>query len=240
MNHLSLRLGIGVASGLFAILSGAGCGLINSDVTNFDLTLPEKKFTIDTAGWQVDSTKADLYLKQQCGAAPTICNSAVTAACSTGCSGSCNATKNTCDLSLDVSLSQPVNLVMEQPELKTINDQPVIKVAIDSVKYEVTNNSLNVATPPLTIYVAPMSVVKSTDPLAKAIGTIPSIAAGQTVSSTDIQFTAAGKNELVNIMSTFKTPFNVLIGSSLLVTSGQPVPSGKLDAVVRIKGHAGL
>jgi hypothetical protein len=41
-------------------------------------------------------------------------------------------------------------------------------------------------------------------------------------------------------MSTFKTPFNILVGSSLLVTAGQPVPMGKLDAVVHIKGHAGL
>jgi hypothetical protein len=41
-------------------------------------------------------------------------------------------------------------------------------------------------------------------------------------------------------MSSFKTPFNVLLGASIVVTASQAVPTGKLDAVVHIKGHAGL
>jgi hypothetical protein len=235
MNKHMLRLGIGAV----AAAALASCGLISSDVTNFDLTLPDKKFTIDTAGWQVDTAKADVFLTQSCAAMPAICATAVQAACATGCSGSCNA--KTCDLALEVSLSQPVNLVMEKPELRTINDQPLIKVGIDSVTYEVVANTLNVATPTLTIYIAPMSVVKSTDPMAKVIGTIEPVAAGQLTSGPrPIIFTATGKAELVNIMSAFKTPFNVLIGSALVVTAGQQLPTGKLDAVVHITGHAGL
>lgn len=238
MIHPCLRL----AAGLLVGLTLASCGLISSDVTNFDLTLPDKKFTIDTGGWQVDQTAANLYLTTSCAASPTLCSSAVKAACPMGCTGTCNAAK-TCDLSLDVSLSQPINLVMEKPELKSINDEPVIKVAIDSVTYEVTTNTLNVDTPTITVYVAPMTVLKvdPADPSIKAIGTIAPVPAGQTTTSPQpIMFTAAGKAELVNIMSAFKTPFNVLIGSALVVKSGQPVPMGKLDAVVHIKGHAGL
>lgn len=219
----------------------ASCGLISSDVTNFDLTLPDKKFTIDTAGWQVDPVAADLYLMQSCTTSD-MCNSAVQAACKMGCSGTCSQAQ-TCDLSLDVSLLQPVDLVMEKPELKSINDEPVIKVTIDSVTYEVTGNTLNVDTPEITVYVAPMSAVKVdlADPQIKAIGTIAPVPQGWVTSSPEsIMFTATGKAELVKIMSAFKTPFNVLIGSSLVVESGQPVPSGKLDAVVHIKGHAGL
>lgn len=233
-----VRLGLGLLVGL----SLASCGLISSDVTNFDLTLPDKKFTIDTGRWQVDQAAANMYLMTSCATSPTVCSSAVQAACPMGCTGTCNAAK-TCDLSLDVSLSQPIDLVMEKPELKSINDEPVIKVTIDSVTYEVTGNTLNVDTPEITMYVAPMSVVKvdPTDPTIKAIGTIAPVPAGQVTSSPQpIMFTAAGRDELVNIMSTFKTPFNVLVGSSLVVTSGQPVPMGKLDAVVHIKGHAGL
>jgi hypothetical protein len=62
MIHPNLRL----AAGLLVGLSLASCGLISSDVTNFDLTLPDKKFTIDTGGWQVDQTAANLYLMQSC------------------------------------------------------------------------------------------------------------------------------------------------------------------------------
>jgi hypothetical protein len=238
MIHPYLRL----AAGLVVGLSLASCGLISSDVTNFDLTLPDKKFTIDTAGWQVDQTAANLYLMQSCAAMPNACSMAVQQACKMGCTGTCNAAK-TCDLSLDVSLSQSINLVMEKPELKSINDEPVIKVTIDSVTYAVTTNTLNVDTPTITVYVAPMSVVK-VDPMdstIKAIGTIAPVPKGTTTDTPQpIMFTPAGKAELVNIMSTFKTPFNVLVGSSIVVKSGQQVPMGKLDAVVHIKGHAGL
>ena len=237
MNYAYLRI---AALGLGVGLSLAGCGLVSSDVTNFDLTLPEKKFTIDSGRWQVDQTKANAALSLSCSSDST-CNSAVLLACPMGCSGICNTTKSTCDLSLDVSLSQPVDLVMEKPELKSINDEPVIKVTIDSVTYEVTSNSLNVATPEIKVFVAPMSVVKWTDPQATLIGTIPPIAAGEVTSSPQmLMFTPTGKAELVKIMSTFKTPFNVLVGSSLVVTSGQQMPMGKLESVVNIKGHAGL
>jgi hypothetical protein len=247
MNNRYLCLGAGLAVGLTALSPAlpllAGCGLISSDVTNFDLTLPPKKFTIDTGVWKVDKTAADLYLKQPCTMSQT-CNSAVQAACAMWCSGSCNmAQPQTCDLSLDVSFSQPVNLVMERPELKTINDEPVIKVTIDSVTYEVLSNTLDVATPEVTVYVAPMAVVTADpkDPQVKAIGTIAPVPAGQTTNGPQpIMFTPTGKAALVAIMSTFKTPFNVLVGASIVVSAGQPVPSGKLEAVVNIKGHAGL
>ena len=239
----NLRTCGGIVAALVSVTL-AGCGLISSDVTDFDLTLPDKKFTIDTGSWQVDSGLATAYLNQSCTASPppNSCSQAAQLACTMGCSGSCGAS-NHCELSLDVSLSQPVDLVSERPELKTINDQPVIKVSIDSVTYEVLTNNLNVDTPEITIYVAPMSVVKVTqnDAQLKAIGTIAPVPAGHTTTSPQsIEFTATGKASLVNIMSSFKTPFNVLAGSSLVVTSAQPFPMGRLDAVVHIKGHAGL
>jgi hypothetical protein len=234
----SVRAALGAA----LAVALAGCSLISSDVTNFDLTLPDKKFSIDSQGWQVDATAARSYTMQSCTSSPTICSSAVDQACSAGCSGACGAA-GTCELSLELSLAQPVNLVMERPELKSINDEPVIKVAIDSVTYEVPYNTLNVATPELTLYVAPMSVtaIASGDPQIKPIGTIAPVPAGQTITVPQpIAFTATGKAQLINIMSTFKTPFNVLMGAAITVTAGQAVPMGRLDAVVHIKGHAGL
>jgi hypothetical protein len=237
MNYRYLRvatLGLSLAGVI------AGCGLISSDVTDFDLKLPDKKFSIDTDGWQIDQSKADVFLMQSCASNPTVCSSAVQQACTMGCSGTCNTSK-TCDLSLDVSVVQPVNLLMEEPDLKTVSDQSVLKVSIDSVTYEVTANSLNVDTPPITVYVAPMSVVKADPTNAKAIGTIPAVTAGKTTTGPQpIQFTATGKTDLMNIMASFKTPFNVLVGTSLVVTEGKPVPTGRLDSVVHIVGHAGL
>lgn len=224
----------------------AGCGLISSDVTDFDLTLPDKKFSIDASGWQVDTANPRLFTNGQlasvpCSSTPTVCSSAVAMACSTDCSGSCNTTTNACELSLDVSRPLKVDLLTEQPELKTINDQPVIKVTIDSVTYEVTANSLNVDTPVIDVYVAPISALEPTDMGAELIGSIPAVPAMTTTSSARmLEFTPTGKARLVDIMSMFKTPFNVLVASSLKITAGQMLPTGKLDALVRIRGHAGL
>jgi len=221
MNYLSLRKGVGgsirlaMAAGVAAAL--AGCGLISSDVTNFDLTLPDKRFTIDMGGWQVDTAAANTYLMRSCASNPSLCNTAVQQVCSMNCTGTCGA-ESMCELSLDISGRQAVDLVMEKPELKSINDEPVIKVTLDSVTYDVTTNTLNIDTPEITLYVAPISVLKSTDPMAKPIGTIPAIPAGTTTtSSQSVKFTSTGRADLIAAMSSFKTPFNVLVGASIVV-----------------------
>ena len=226
---------------LAALVVTSGCGLISSDVSNFDLTLPDKNFTIDASGWMVDSAKAAGYLSTNCASAPTVCASAAMQACTKGCSGMCDTTTHTCDLALDVGLFQAVDLVKEKPELQTINDQPVIKVTIDSVTYAVTSNTLNVETPPMTIYVAPSSVMDPKDPMAKAIGTIAAVPAMTTTTAPQaMTYTDSGKADLINIMSTFKSPFNIIVGSTLTLKSGDPVPTGKLDAVIHVKAHAGI
>jgi hypothetical protein len=133
---------------------------------------------------------------------------------------------------------------MEKPELKTINDQPVIKVSIDSVTYEVTANTLNTETPRMDVLVSPMSVMDPADPMAKTIGTIDGIAAGVTTNGPQtMTYTDTGQADLIAIMSTYKTPFNVIVAATppgYTVKANQPVPAGKLDAVVHIKAHAGL
>src|SRR5712672_1003845 len=90
-----------------AVLGGslvAGCGLISSDVTNFDLKLPDKKFTIDASGWQVDASKAP-FNNGMLASVP--CNSPacsmVPQACSSDCTSTCDTVANSCMLSLDVS-----------------------------------------------------------------------------------------------------------------------------------------
>lgn len=218
----------------------AGCGLISSDVTNFDLTLPEKQFTIDADGWQLDPQQADALLATSCLAAPEVCATAAMAACQEGCSGSCSTTTQLCELALDVGLYRSIDLLTEKPELKSIDDGPLIKVTIESVTYEVASNTLNIDTPELTVYVAPTSVMDPADPQATAIGTIAPVPAGILVTPKDLVFTATGRADLIAAMNNFQTPFNVIVGATLVIGDGTPVPTGKLDALVRIKAHAGL
>ena len=240
-----LCLNARLAAAVLGLSLAGGCGLISSDVTNFDLMLPDKKFTIDASGWQVDTTDRTLFSNGTlaavpCNSRPNVCSSAVDNVCSSDCTGACNMDSDSCELSLDVSRPLKVDLLTEQPDLKTINDQPVIKVSVDSVTYAVTTNTLNVDTPVVEVYVAPLSALKPGDAQAQLIGTIPPITKMTTSDFQALQFTPTGKAALVNIMSTFKTPFNVLVASSLVVRAGQALPTGKLEAVVRIRGHAGL
>lgn len=222
------------------LASGAtGCGLISSDVTNFDLTLPDKSFSVDASGWQVDRQAADQFLAMSCLQSPMICQSAAASACPMNCSGECGA-QNTCVLNLDVGVYQSIDLVMEKPELKSINDEPIIKVTIDSVAYRVPANTLDVDTPQMNVYVAPKSIMDPDDPMAQLIGTIPPVPAGATVATAELAFTANGKQALVDTMSTYKNPFNIIVGSKLRIEADDMVPTGRLDAVVQIKAHAGL
>ena len=225
---------------LVAAFALSGCGLIDSDVTNFDLTLPDKQFSVDASGWQVNQSQADAFLMTNCSGAPTVCMTAATNACPMNCTGTCSSATNTCELGLDVGLYKTIDLVTEKPELKEINDRAVIEVEIDAVTYAVTANTLNVETPEMKVYVAPMAIMDPDDPMAKHIGTIAPVPAGAMVAPRDMTFTTTGRADLIAIMSSYKNPFNIIVGSQIVIGSGDMVPTGRLDAVVQIKAHAGL
>jgi hypothetical protein len=92
----------------------------------------------------------------------------------------------------------------------------------------------------MTIYVAPSTVMDPNDPSAKAVGTVDMVPAMTTVALRDMTYTDGGQQALIDIMSTYKNPFNVIVGSTLTLKEGSTVPTGKLDAVVHIKAHAGV
>lgn len=237
MTDLRMRLGALVVALLVPL--GTGCGLISSDVTNFNLDLPDKKFSIDTMSWNVDQQMADQALMTAC-TSNAQCMTAAENVCQMDCSGMCNA-QSRCTINLDVGLHTSINLLMEKPELQQINDKAVIEVEIDDVLYLVEQNTLNVATPEIGIYVAPMSVMDPKDPMAKKIGTIPIVTAGMTTPTAQkMTFTADGRANLTSVMGNFKTPFNVIVGSTLTMTAGAPIPSGRLDSVVHIRAHVGI
>src|SRR4051812_18137904 len=113
-----------------------------------------------------------------------------------------------------------------------------MKGSIGSVVYTGTSNNLKVATPAINVSVGPTTAASATDAQGKGVGPIPWIpAATVTMGPQQLMFTPTGKAQLIDIMSHFKTPFNVWAGSSIKVTAGQALPMGKLEAVVKISGH---
>jgi hypothetical protein len=222
------------------VVATAGCGLVSSDgATTVPVDLPDKMFTVDTASWQIPDGKAVSYLATSCTSAGDLCEAAAELACAAGCSGECDADTHTCDLSLDVSLYEAIDVGTEQPAVATVGDATSVQITIDHVTYDVTTNSLDLDTPELTVYVAPASVT-APGPMATAVGTIAPIHAGDTLTAQELVFTATGQADLSAAMSSYETPFNIIIGSTLVLHAGDPAPTGKLAARLHIAAHAGL
>ncbi len=229
------RLALGV------LLLG-GCGLLSSNAADVSLDLPPKPFSIDTSGWQVTQQTADAYLTTSCmpstSSAADVCNAAATAACPANCTGSCDATAHTCDLSLQIAAHQMVDLLSDSPQLETIVNHSGVTITVDSVEYMVNDNTLNIATPPITVYVAPMSSTQPSDPGVTAIATIQPVAPKALVAAADLAFIDDGQAALDTAMNDYKDPFNVIVGATITLGAGDPLPTGKLDATVQINAHA--
>jgi len=216
------------------------CGLVDPNITEFDLTLPSKQFTIDASRWGL--MNADVLASTPCSASSDPCAAGAAAACTdpaNPCSAVCDTTTMTCDLTLPVSLYDGVDLVNEKPELQTIEGQPLLDVTIDSIDFEVSANTMNVETPEMVVYAAP-STVMAPEARAKRIGTVPPIPAGTTRTKTPIDFDPMGRANLATFMADFKTPFNIIVGSELLLEAGDMVPAGALTVRVIVEAHAGL
>ncbi len=218
------------------VTTASGCGLISSDVGDFDLSLPEKKFTVDSAQWGL--TMDPNFPTIPCAGMEGVCSAAVMQACGDEtCFGSCDGTN--CKATIVVGLWTGVNLLDEKPELQTIDDQPLIDVTITDITYEVTENTMNIDTPEMTIYVAPITAMTPGNPSARPVGTIASVPAGAELTG-QVNLTPEGRADLREFMNDFRTPFNIIVGTEVDIEAGDEVPSGKLEAVVNVSAHAGI
>jgi hypothetical protein len=216
----------------------AGCGVIDPNITRFDLRLPERMFTVDTDQWQLTGSGAVLP-DVPCSADPTICETEVEAMCGVDqCTGMCVA--GSCQMVVQVTLWRMVDLYAENPELETINEQPLVDVTIESVHYAVTENTLNVDTPAFTLYMAPANVMTPTDPAAREAGVIPPIPAGSQQAQTDIMVSSAQEQTLEDFMRDYQTPFNLIISGTITVAPGDPIPTGRITADVGVDASAGI
>jgi len=231
---MSFRGALGMSSALAVLALVGACGLVDPNVTNFDLTLPSKTYSLDTMQYG-----SGQVVGAACGAVPMTCETLAKNACEGGtCEGACDGGK--CTLTVHVSKWKAVDLVNEKSELATIQDQPILDVTVDDITYTVTENSLNIATPPFKIYVAPMTVMTPNNTEAKQIGVIPAVAPGTTPGPADVQLGKDGRSILAMRMGDYRTPFNIIVAADLVVTPGTPVPTGKITANINVKAHAGL
>ncbi len=217
----------------------ASCGLIDPDIADFDLSLPRKDIVVDTSTWEL-TDEASLP-SVDCSLDAQICSMGIAQLCGAEgvCTSSCSA-EDTCDVTIGVSLWHSFDLAMEKPELEEIEGQPLVSITIKRIAYEVTENTMNVATPAMTVYVAAEGVMSPDDAGAEAIGVVPAVPAGTTVEVKDIELTATGRETLAGYMKEYSQPFNIIIGTDIDIHAGDVVPTGKLTAVVVVSAVAGI
>src|SRR5690349_16035474 len=105
---------------VLALLPGVACGLVDSDIARFDLTLPRKPFNLDTADWMLNIQGQSM---PAIACPPAECASAAADLCGEGtCTAECSA-ESTCDLLVNVAISQTFDLALESPELDAVDDQ---------------------------------------------------------------------------------------------------------------------
>jgi hypothetical protein len=198
--------------------------------------MPARDFTLDTEQWELSG---ESFPEVACGDQPEICSQAVEQACGFDlCFGSCGGTS--CQAVIAIQPWDEVNLYDEKPELREIDDKPLVDVTIDRVHYVVPENTLSIDSPKLTIYLAPSTVMAPGDPQARAIGSIEPVPAGQTVADTDIDIDAEGHAAIEEFMRDYKTPFNLILGAQLELHGGDPIPTGRIVATVQVDAHAGI
>ncbi len=106
---------------------------------------------------------------------------------------------------------------------------------------------LNVTTPPIELYVAPMAAVDEHDPQATLLGTVAPLPAGSTMCTDEVDAQPAsmvaagttvckvklngpGADALGQFVKNFKSaPFQIIAHTVITVAAGTPIPSGTLD-----------
>ena len=220
---------------LAGLVGLAGC-VIDSKVDEVDLDLPERRVIVDTADWEL--TSQGTMPSVECAAEPDLCAEHVEMWCGAEeiCDAECR--QDACEVKVLVALWNTIDLTVEQADLAQLEGRPLQTVTIDEVAFTVSENTLNVDSPALTVSVAPTGVMSVGGGGAQAVGIIPSLAPGSTIDDESIELTTGGRMVLANRMRDYQTPFNLIVGSTVLLRAGDAVPSGRLVADLRVRAHA--
>ncbi len=220
---------------LAGLVGLAGC-VIDSKVDEVNLDLPERRVIVNTADWEL--TDEGTMPSIECSAKSDLCAEHVEMWCGAEeiCGAECR--QDTCEVNVLVALWNTIDLTVEQAALAQLEGRPLQTVTIDEVAFTVSENTLDVDSPVLTVSVAPTGVMSVGGGGAQPVGRIPSLPAGSTIDDESIELTPGGRMLLADRMRDYQTPFNLVVGSTVVLRAGDPVPSGRLVADLKVSAHA--
>ncbi|MEM9488338.1 MAG: hypothetical protein AAGC55_04280 [Myxococcota bacterium] len=228
-----------------ALMALSGCGLIDSSVLDFNFVTDDQEFTIDTAAW---FNSADVVFPSvPCDPANDLCAATGEEFCRSGTPADCDAVcqptsddnSSRCELAVDVAVSNAIDLSNES-EFSVVDNQPLAEVTIDNVEYRVVENTLDITSPQLDLYVGPLGAMTPDSADTQPIGLVAPISAGQQTGWTPVDLTAQGQATLRSFMAdeAYKSPFTVIVGTRIDLVPGQQPPTGKAVIQVRIRATA--
>jgi hypothetical protein len=227
MKPLSLK----ATTSVIAALSLAGCGLISTDITRLTFDLPTETYTFDTAQWKIPPALDGLNFPSiACTTDNDCCNNPLASAAGLDCTMTpLSCMSGSCGASLPESQATMINLSMQVPSLSSYTS--LVSISISSIKYAVRSNTLNVAVPPLSIYLAPNTVTDPTDSRAVLFGTVPAIPAGS-MPSGNVNLEPNAASTFQTFTSDLTTPFEIITAATVVIGAGTPVPTGAITIAV--------
>jgi hypothetical protein len=227
MNFPSPKLTTSVVALAFAL---AGCGLISSDISKLTFDLPTETYTFDTSMW--GNLPAGMVPAVPCTTDPDNCcnlGSAAGLSCTTT-PLDCNA--GTCEASIPESASSTVDLAMQVPQLNGFAGSALSDVTISKITYSVSNNTMNIDLPAMTIYLAPQDVTDPTNPRAIVLGTTMPIPKMTNPTNQSVMLVQNASAVFSMFTSNVSTPFNIIAATTVKLQAGEPVPSGAVTLSV--------
>jgi hypothetical protein len=227
MKPFSLKVASPAIS-VFGIALLAGCGLISSDISKLTFDLPTETYSFDTAMWSnlpkgtvpaipcpaIDCCMAGAAAGIDCSTTMLTCNSS-----------------GVCEADVPESAASSVNLAMQVPVLQTFGGQALSSITISSISYVVSNNSLNIDLPAMTIYLAPDGVTDPKDSRALPFGTIPVIPK-MTDPSGMVMLVPNAAQVFAKFTGNISMPFNIIAAGTVSIPGGSDVPSGAITLSV--------
>lgn len=219
--------------GLLGAATFAGCGLLDLDsFRGITFDLPEKSYVIDTSDpkWNTptEGTVPTVAcgpgaLTQTCCDVPGLDCSEHPLVCEAG----------ACVYQFDYEVGSVIDLKKEVPQLNASTADALSNILLKNIKVTV-NNGLNMALPPVDIFVAPNEAASASDPRARKLVQVPSKPAGHQGTET-LPLSAEAQQAFSGFATDFGTPFKIFARTRVTVKGGQPAPSGR--ATARIGGQ---
>jgi hypothetical protein len=240
------------------LVAGAGlsaasaCNLVDSSGVHVGYSFDVQKFSENAGGDPMHPTLLPVVAcapgqtPDPCAQAQSQMSTMLGTAMLSCSSGACQATAT-------FVLPQTIDLRMANTPLPSEAVQYGISaVAIDRIDYFISKNTLDVATPPIQIFVGSDTArTNLADPSVVQLGSVAPIPAGSTACGDpvdpkgdpmamagqtvcDIPLTNAGQSALSAFVQNYKNaPFEIVVDATVTAPGGSNIPAGELDLNVR-------